>query len=145
MGTSDLYDRDFFEWASRNAELLREGRLDEVDAEHVAQEIADIGNRDRREVHSRLRALTVHLLKWTVQPERRGSSWKNTIEVQREDVELVLQDSPSLRRYAGDQLNTIYQQARKLAAAETGLNLTEFPADCPYSLQQVLDPAFLPE
>ncbi len=145
MGTSDLYNRDFFEWTSRNAELLRAGRFDEVDVEHVAQEIGDMGNRERREVYSRLRVLMVHLVKWAVQPEWRDAFWKSTIEVEREDLELVLQDSPSLRRYAHEQLPTIYQQARKLAAGETGQPVPAFPPDCGYPLDRILDSDFLPE
>lgn len=43
-----LYDEDFFRWTERAAELLRAGRFDELDAEHVAQEIEDMGKRSKR-------------------------------------------------------------------------------------------------
>lgn len=38
---SDLtaHEADFHAWALRNAELLREGRLDELDIEHMAEEV----------------------------------------------------------------------------------------------------------
>jgi hypothetical protein len=79
-----LYDRDFFEWTARNAQLLREGRFAEVDAGHLAEEIEDVGKRDRREVRNRLKVLLVHLLKWTAQPglryaESGTSSWLDAI------------------------------------------------------------------
>jgi hypothetical protein len=45
---STLYDRDFFEWSAKVRRLLREGRFAEVDAEHVAGEIEDVGKRDQR-------------------------------------------------------------------------------------------------
>ena len=68
MRTADLYDRDFAEWTRHNAELLRAGRASEADLEHIAEEIEDMGNRDRRELRSRLRVLLAHLLKWKFQP-----------------------------------------------------------------------------
>ena len=36
-----LYDTDFVEWTAHNAELLRHGRFEELDLEHVAEEIED--------------------------------------------------------------------------------------------------------
>jgi uncharacterized protein DUF29 len=34
---------DFYAWAMRNAELLRQGRFSEIDAEHIAEELEDMG------------------------------------------------------------------------------------------------------
>jgi hypothetical protein len=34
-------DTDFVEWIAQTTELLRAGRLDQADLEHVAEEIAD--------------------------------------------------------------------------------------------------------
>lgn len=65
--TAALYDRDFFEWTVRNAELLRRGCVEEADLEHLAEEIEDLGKRDTREVMSRLTVLLMHLLKWSIQ------------------------------------------------------------------------------
>ena len=42
MGTitvKSLYDTDFVEWADQTAALLREGRVDEIDFEHLIEEI----------------------------------------------------------------------------------------------------------
>jgi hypothetical protein len=41
----DLYDTDFFEWTQRTAHRLRARRFAEVDVEHVAEEVEDMGNR----------------------------------------------------------------------------------------------------
>jgi hypothetical protein len=38
MATQSSYDYDFYAWAMRNAELLRQGRFSEIDAEHIAEE-----------------------------------------------------------------------------------------------------------
>jgi hypothetical protein len=37
-----------------------------------------------------------------------------------------------------------YQDARYEAEAETGLALTVFPADCPYSIEQTLQADWMP-
>lgn len=78
-----LYDSDFFEWTQLSAELIRRGRLNEADLEHIAEEIEDMGKRDRREVRSRLIVLIAHLLTWQHQPERRSQSWRESIVEQR--------------------------------------------------------------
>jgi len=44
-----LYDRDFFEWTARNAQLLREGRFGEVDAGHLAASSSRQAWQDTRE------------------------------------------------------------------------------------------------
>jgi len=140
------YDTDFFEWTQETAELIRSGRLDEVDLEHVAEEIEDMGKRDRREVRSRLRVLIMHLLKWQVQPNHRSRpSWRATIDEQRNQLRLVLDDSPSLVRFVETQLASIYPEAARKAMNETGLAEGAFPELCPYSAEEILRRDFLPE
>jgi hypothetical protein len=141
----DLYDSDFFEWTQRSAELIRQGRFSEADLEHIAEEIEDMGKRDRREVRSRLIVLIAHLLKWQLQPERRGPSWRETINEQRLQVSLVLDDSPSLRRAVNEELRLVYARAVRKARSETGLAADRFPSQCPYSEEDLLEGSFLPD
>jgi hypothetical protein len=140
---SPAYDEDFYEWTQRTAELLREAKMDEIDAEHIAEELQDMGNRDKREVVNRLAVLIAHLLKWQIQPYLRGRSWKSTIVEQRSQLELVLEDSPSLRNHALKQIESVYRRAVQVALAETGLNIT-LPDRCPFTLDQILDNDYLP-
>src|SRR5271170_2694515 len=104
------YDADFFQWTQSTAEMIRQGRLAEVDLEHVAEEIEDMGKRDRREVRSRLIVLVMHLLKWELQPDLRAASWRSTIVEQRTQIELILEDSPSLRRVPVEELSATYKR-----------------------------------
>ena len=39
-----LYESDFYTWCMREARLLREGRLAELDLPNLAEEIASLGN-----------------------------------------------------------------------------------------------------
>jgi hypothetical protein len=55
-----------------------------------------------------------------------------------------LQESPSLRNFPGEILEEEYHLARASAAAETDLNESVFPKNCPFTIDQVLDPDFLP-
>ncbi len=140
-----LYEKDFYAWAKENARLMREGRLSDIDIEHIAEELESMTRSEKRELISRLAVLMSHLLKWQFQQEKRSNSWKNTIDAQREDVSELLEDSPSLRHEIGDKLQKAYSKAKLLVAAETGMARERFPATCPYDLDQVLSEEFSPE
>jgi hypothetical protein len=143
MGTR--YEQDVVIWAMEQAALLRSGKLTALDIEHIAEEIEDVGKSEQRELVSRLTVLLAHLLKWQYQPARRGNSWRRTIKVQRRDVEYVLDDAPSLRGKFSDSawLSFVWEKAVVAASNETGLE--NFPEDCPWSMNQILDNEFLPE
>jgi hypothetical protein len=139
-----LYDEDFFEWTRHNAELLRAGRFEQADIEHIAEEIEDMGKRDLHELNSRVRVLVSHLLKWQLQPEKKSRSWQLTIATQRTELGQLLEDSPSLRVKIPPNLRHVYRKSVDLAALETGLPESRFPAECPFTIGQILDPEFLP-
>src|SRR5688572_30592741 len=117
MDVKDLYDLDFFEWTARNAALLREGKFTEADIDHIAEELEDMGKRDRRELESRLELLLEHLLKWQMQPLFRGPSWGRTIAVQRSGIAKLLEQAPSLRPKIN--MEKSYVAAVKIASRET--------------------------
>jgi hypothetical protein len=144
MSTAELYDRDFYEWTVRNAELLRAGRVSEADLEHIAEEIEDMGKSERRELLSRLGVLIAHLLKWQVQPERRSRSWTATINIQRRELKKLLAEMPSLRRFLSKKLPDAYFEGVMIAVAETNLPPEAFPSTCGYELEALLDEEFLP-
>ncbi len=133
-----LYDRDLLAWAEHQAAQLRAGHLDQVDLEHLIEEIEAIAGNLRRELKSRLRVLLAHLLKWQFQPRRRSRSWAATIAEQRAQIEDLLEESPSLRRELEATAPAAWPQARKRAAIETGLSRQTFPANLPYDLSHIL-------
>lgn len=150
MSRSDLYDRDFFEWTQYNAELLRRGCLAEADIPHIAEEIADMGSRDQREVRNLLQELMMHLLKWKFQPSLRynpsgGSSWLVSINKQRAELGGIFDQSPSLVRHGRDAVARVYAGAVRGASAETGIPKECFPSECPFTFDQLMNPDFLPE
>ena len=76
------YEADIVAWASEQARLLRSGRFDLLDTEHIAEEIEDVGKSEQRELASRMAVLLCHLIKWCYQPARQGASWLATIKTQ---------------------------------------------------------------
>jgi hypothetical protein len=144
MSPAELYEEDFYEWTVRNAELLRSGRASEADLEHIAEEIEDMGKRERRELLSRLSTLMSHLLKWKIQPERRSRSWELTIKVQRKDLRKLLDQNPSLKPSLAEGLEDAYEHALVEAATETFRPIDDFPPTCPFTLEVLFDPEYLP-
>jgi hypothetical protein len=122
------YDADFFRWTQETAELLRQGRFDETDKENLAEEVADMGKRDRRELQSRMIVLVMHLMKWAAQPQFRGASWVDTISEQRVQIDGILDQSPSLRSYGIGELHAIFRKAAVRASKETRIPLETFQA-----------------
>ncbi|MBW4618569.1 MAG: DUF29 domain-containing protein [Cyanosarcina radialis HA8281-LM2] len=133
------YDRDFNLWIEQTVELLRSGRWAELDLENLIDELEGTSRRDKREILSRLKVLIMHLLKWKYQPDRRCGSWESTIRTNRDEIAQILADSPSLKNYPALVLEQAYPVARKNAASETELHLEIFPADCPFSIETVLE------
>jgi hypothetical protein len=86
-----------------------------------------------------------HLLKYQFQPRRRSRSWLSSIAEHRRRLRNDLATSPSLRPYARKQLEECYQDGRRQALIETGLAPDALPSAPPYSLEQTLDPEFLPD
>jgi hypothetical protein len=145
MSTHPGYDQDYYLWFADQAQLLRAGRWDRIDTEHLAEELEDMGKREKRALRSRTVVLLAHLLKYAYQPERRGPSWTGTIREQRKQLDELLRDSPSLKPALLEALDDYYLSAKMLAAGEIGLAESAFPASCPLSLDQLLDENFWPD
>src|SRR5947209_4709408 len=122
---SVLYEQDETAWLEATAELIRQGRLDEVDYPNLAEYLGDMARRDRREVESRLTTLMTHALKWTHQPDRRSDSWKATVIEQRQELDGLVSRGV-LRNHAEAVLADAYRKAVERAAAETALPAATF-------------------
>jgi len=139
------YNTDFYQWTQAQAAHLRAKEWVALDVDHLAEEIESLGASDRRALRSQLMRLSHHLLKWRYQPQHRGESWQHSIADARLQIELILEDSPSLRNFLPEAFAWAYPRTRKASANETRLPLATFPEACPWSLEQVLDENFFPE
>ncbi len=136
------YDIDLSQWAEQQAALLRRRAAGELvneaefDWENIAEEIEAVGGNTRRELRNRLTMLLQHLLKWHYQPEHRSRSWRSTIRTQRQEIEDLLADNPSLRARLPELFEAAWPRARTDAMEETGL--LDLPRVSPFTVEQVL-------
>ena len=147
------YEQDFHQWIEHHITLLRAGRLNEIDVEHLIEELEGMAGRDRNELLSRLKILIAYLLKWQFQlqqltekcKEFDGRSWQRSIIEQRSEIADQLENIPSLKNHLNELVALAYPKAVKLSVKETQLPLSTFPRDCPYTVEQLLNDDFYPE
>jgi hypothetical protein len=141
--TSSLYEADFVSWLETTTQLIREQAFEDVDWANVLEELEALGRSEKHALESQMIRVLMHLLKWNFQPQRRSNSWKASITEGRSQLRRLLKASPSLKRYLEEVFVECYQDARRLAADETGLAINVFPPECPFTIAEVLDPEFL--
>ncbi len=151
-GTASGYDTDFYAWSLRQAELIRRGALDQIDAENIAEEVESLARKERHSVEKRLRTLIEHLLKlsfFTLSDDpRRG--WQVTVAKSRANLVSSFRDSPSLY----SEREAIYLSEWQAAVRIASLAIADDPAavaalanlrDEPsFSIDLALDPDFFP-
>lgn len=126
---STLYDTDFYQWCELQSVLLITGKLDDLDLNNLAEEIASMGRREKDQFINRLALLICHILKWEYQEHLRCNSWKYTIwEQQKRSLKLIRQN-PSLtnKETFGDCIVEAYSYGRLQASKETGIDMCKFP------------------
>lgn len=132
-------DADFAAWIGQQVEALKAGRFDQLDIDQLADEVESLAKRDFKKLRSALRVILHHMLKWDYQPERRGQSWRQSINDARERVWGELASSPSFRPRVAEAVEEAFPLARLKARAETGVfKLEREPAICPYSWDEIM-------
>jgi hypothetical protein len=132
---TDLYAWDFYAWTQQSARLMRERRFDELDLEHIVEEIESTEASERREVIDHFGLLLAHLVEWHDQPLYRGKSGELTIKEQCRRLKRLLNDNPSLKSHAETVLSDAFGDVVLMAAKETGLDESSFPQSCPCSVK----------
>lgn len=138
---NDLYDRDVLAWSEHQADLLRRlsrgERVNDVDWEHVVEEIEDVGLSELHAVQSYLHQILVHLLKLSGWPDSQSvRHWRQEVVVFQKDA--ARRFVPSMRRRID--LARQYQDAiEQLEDAKyDGIAPREWPSECPFTLDQLL-------
>jgi hypothetical protein len=133
---------DLYTWVQEQVALLRAGRVEALDLDNIAEELSDVGNAQYSQLESALRVLLMHMLKWDQQPEKRTPSWIYSIREQRRRYARILGKNPGLKPQVDAMRDDIYPVARDWAADECHLTPDEFPAQCPYAWDDILDRPF---
>ncbi|WP_448587701.1 DUF29 domain-containing protein [Thermocrinis sp.] len=151
----ELYEKDFYLWLMENLKLLKEKSYDKVDWEHLLEEIEGMGKSELRSVISYVAVILEHLYKWENfrVDETMGHSWIRSIYNAREELALLFEYSPSLKKKAEEDLEKSWKIAvgrivrwfkdpdNKELAKKFFRRLPEekdFPARSPYTFEQVL-------
>jgi hypothetical protein len=147
-----FYEEDFYAWTRDQAASLRRLAAERwngpLDLEHLAEEIEDVGSERRFAVESHLGRVMEHLLKLehspSAQPRR---SWRATVRQARAEAAKRL--TSTIRREVEPMLQSLYEGARHDAALGLGDHgetdaARALPQQSPYTLDQLLDPAWLP-
>lgn len=138
------YARDLYRWSQEQARAIRDGRWNAIDRENVAEEIESVGKNEFDRLVGALRTLMLHVLMWDRQTESRTRSRMFSIKHQRNEIDDLLKDSPSLRLRLAQAIERGYRQARIDALLETELDDDAFPATCPYSFDDLTARRFSP-
>lgn len=110
--TQTLYEQDFSLWVKDTVEKLKAKNTENLDWEHLIEEIEGLTRSDRREIKHRLITLFEHALKRRYVPLNecyRG--WELTIKRTQSKLKDILEDSPSLRSYLLEIIPNCYQEA----------------------------------
>ncbi|HEV2098266.1 MAG TPA: DUF29 domain-containing protein [Stellaceae bacterium] len=151
MPDGPRYEDDFYAWTQYQAQVLRTLRTrdNRFDRDHLAEEVEDLGKSERNAVRSQVRRILVHFLKLAYSPARDPRfDWLDSIIEARAALEDQL--SPSLRRDINETLPRLYSAARKQAALELekyreGEAAGLLPAECPYTIDEILAEDWYPE
>jgi hypothetical protein len=141
------YEEDHYGWLQAMIALLKERRMDEVDIDHIVEDLEDMARSDARELISRLAVLIAHLLKWQYQPKRTETnerSWGGTIREQRSKIKRLLKENPGLKPFIPRSLEGAFEDSICIIQKETLISLKILPAQCPWTFDQIMDESFFP-
>jgi hypothetical protein len=130
--TKSLYDRDFLLWTEDTVTKLKARDFEHLDLENLIEEVESLGRSERKELRNRLLVLIEHLLKrlYVDSPDDyRG--WEITILEQRQQIELEIEDSPSLKAFWNEALTVAWRLALK--KVQQSYPNIQFPDRWPYA------------
>ena len=115
----ELYRADFVAWADEQAAHLRARRFDALDLENLIEEVEYLARERRSELTARLSTIVQHWLKLEMSPARDPrNKWRQTIGVSRVQIDVLLEENPSLRRDLPGAVAPAVRAGAKLAAAD---------------------------
>jgi hypothetical protein len=138
-----LYDLDYLQWLSKTVEQLKKRQLEQLDYEHLIEELEALGRSEKSAVESLLMRIIQHLLLyqyWHQEREYNGRHWQTEILTFRTQIELKLTNN--LKQHLQERLDYLYNKARKIAELKSELHLPEMN---PYKLEQILEEDWWPD
>ncbi|HLO85931.1 MAG TPA: DUF29 domain-containing protein [Nostocaceae cyanobacterium] len=131
--TQSLYEQDYHLWLETTLKQLQQRNLENLDWEHLIEEIEALGNKQKHKLESYLLQLLKHLLfyqYWHL-PDCKNH-WEDKIDNFRVELR-KLTKSKNLYNYLVTILEEVYTDALRQAKKKSGLNC--FPVNCPYTIE----------
>lgn len=135
-----LYESDYCLWLDTTLQQLKNNDLTNLDLVNLIEEIESLGRKERTELLNRLIVLFENLLKlkyWQQELERNKRGWNNTVIEQTNQIEILLEDSPSLKSSLEAISDRAYFRALKVTKKKTGLD--NLPKNNPFKLQDIIE------
>ena len=135
-----LYESDYCLWLDTTLQQLKNNDFKNLDLANLIEEIESLGRKERAELLNRLIVLFEHLLKlkyWQQELDRNQRGWNNTVIEQTNQIEILLEDSPSLKPSLNDIVERAYTRALKVTKKKTGLD--NLPKNNPFDLQDIIE------
>jgi len=145
MNLASLYDIEYDQWLARTISLLKENRFNELDKDHLIEELEDLSRREKKTVERFLEQIIRHLLLWqywTAEHDDNANHWQAEIMSFRTQINEDL--TQNLRNHLQENRVKIYEKALNYVKQKTGYEV-DFPENCPYTLDQLLEMNWLPE
>lgn len=145
----NLYETDFYQWTQETLRQIQERDTEHIDWENLAEEVEALGRQEKHRVKSYLRQLLVHLLLYQYWQDRRDyytGGWEGEIYEFRLQLSDTL-EAKTLYKYFTSQVDEVYLQAARKASLkfkEAGFSYPDFPEQCPYTVDRLLDVEYLP-
>ncbi|MBE9072193.1 DUF29 domain-containing protein [Microcystis sp. LEGE 08355] len=139
-----LYEIDDSLWLEETIKLLKAKRFQALDLENLIEELEDLGNEKKFRVASLLEQIIRYFLLlqfWTEERAYNQEHWE--LEIVNFQIQLKRRLTTNLRNYLQNELTNIYEDAVVFVRKKTN-NQVNFPNTCPYSLEELLDPNWLP-
>lgn len=149
MKPSSTYETDILEWSEQQASTLRalaQRRRDlpnELDLEHIAEEIEDVGRSEFLAAQSLVRQIFIHVIKAVSAPDATSvAHWRSEVAAFHGD--LLDRMTPSMRSRLD--LAKLWQRARKQAELDLsifGQSVSPvLPRACPLGIEALVEPDF---
>lgn len=139
------YDRDYLLWLEMTIEQLKQRRFNDLDLENLIEELEGMARSDKRAIKSLLTVLLQHLLKlayWETEREQNANHWQSEIIAFRNQIQELIEDSPSLKPYLKEIFPKCYSAARESLSVLKGMQ--KIPMSEMATLEQVLDKDWFP-
>jgi len=139
MNTHTLHDSDFYGWTQQQANLIRSGKISDLDMNNILEELSRLGKSKNQELEGQIAILLAHLLKWKFQVESHTKLWASSIKDQQKAVANILRKNPSLKPDVPKLLIQAYKSVLFMAEHESSVSSKyHFPKECPWSIDEAL-------